>query len=837
MKSGCKICHGGECADDELFSPCKCAGTIKYIHKGCLLSWMAFTKTNRCNICHYQYRFKEVYREDVPERLPAWMIAKGVAKAGWRVIAVLIWSLLSLCKWIGIFYVNGGLFMLLTGICNGIDAMSIGQVGMFVGIGIPLTWLAQMNQALFLQIRSRVDTDARRRGVPSAVVAMREEDASVEPGAEGITRRRNVSAGESDHIANEINYIDAPVSDVSVRLNERQNELAVAPEVSMSLSTNRNATEMDGGISEAPGASREFASTYIECVSVVKKAVYEISGLTVPVLFLPAIYGVSRMVYVPAVHCSFADFVSDVWLGRVCSMMAVFGVVFWIVIECMERMQTVMKGRTMRSTTLFMKTYYILLINTICINMMLGLAIHYMFVYILNRGVSILEIGDDYGMAVQGMISFGLHVFVGHSFGMGIRNALLAFKKCFRAGVLHFVPDEDESRMDELYEASKMPIGKIHLRIAMLLVFILFLYGFGFKAIWCVCGEIARPVVIDGYLKMCVMYKMFSVAMYSSRILCEYVVYGVNRMVMLESKILRMDNFLYNVCIKRYEKERLAWCANRNRIFRRQHIHARGRRRVSDEEIEKHFGKKCSSDFSIFYVPRMFAGRCICIGASVIIFLYGICAGYCKGAKAVIEWMDVSAYVGDNVDIVFISILVILLRATWTIAFIVYERVNKKRRVIGLCMALCKHGVANVYMNLVYPVFGSMMVMMLLSDEYERDGAYLLRLLVFFFSSTSVVKGIFHSSPESYSFKALIRELCKINALVSIVLGAWYIYNATRMLFGLSNAEFVAMCVLVGYLLFVSKKIGERISGSKGFYMRLVEENYLIERRIMGVDE
>ncbi|KAM0671608.1 hypothetical protein OCOL_001400 [Ordospora colligata] len=835
MKSGCKICHGGESADDELFSPCRCAGTIKYIHKGCLLSWMAFTKTNRCNICHYQYKFKEVYKEDVPERLPIWMIVKGVAEAGWRVITVLIWSLLHVCKWIGIFYVNGGVFMLCIGMCVEMDIMSIGQVGMLIGAGIPLTWLAQMNQMLFVQIRKRVDADARRRGMRSVLMTVRNEEASVEPNEQGNIRRRNVNVGEPEYIANEMNYMNESVSDVSVPLNERQNELNMGLEVN--VSTNMNGIEMGDGVPETSQESIALSSPYSQCINALMKAVHEIYGLTVPVLFLPGIYAISRMAYVPAMRCSFADFLDDVWLNQVCNRMMAFGIVFWIVIEFMERMQTMMKGRLMRATVLFMKTYYIILVNTICINMILGLAIHYMFVCTLNGRVSILEIGDEYGMVVQGIISFGLHVFIGHSFGMGMRNILLAFKKCFRAGVLHFVPDEEESRMDELHEASKMPIGKVHLKIGMLLAFILFLYGFGFKVIRSVCGEIARPVVIDGYLKMCVMCKMFSVAMYSSKILCEYLVYGVNRMVMLESKILSMDNFLYNACIKRYEKERLIWCANKNKIFRRQHIHARGRRRVNDEEIEKYFRKQCNTDFSIFYVPRMFASRCMCIGVSVAIVLYGICAGYCKVTKLVIEWIDVSAYVGDDVDVMFISVLVILLRITWMIIFVVYEKMNKGRGVGRLCIALCKYGVANVYMNLVYPVFGSMMVMMLLNDDYERDGAYLLKLFVFFFSSTSIVKGIFHSSPESYSFKALIRELCKINALLSIVLGVWYIYNATRMLFGLSNVEFVAICVLVGYLLFVSKKVRQRISGGKGFYRRLVEENYLIERRIMSVDE
>ena len=36
----CRICFGGEDeSDNPLFSPCKCAGSMKYIHFKCLRDW------------------------------------------------------------------------------------------------------------------------------------------------------------------------------------------------------------------------------------------------------------------------------------------------------------------------------------------------------------------------------------------------------------------------------------------------------------------------------------------------------------------------------------------------------------------------------------------------------------------------------------------------------------------------------------------------------------------------------------------------------------------------------------------------------------------------------
>ncbi|CAH1775989.1 unnamed protein product [Owenia fusiformis] len=58
----CRICHMPE--DDsnleKLTSPCRCAGTLQYIHNSCLKKWLEITskksrKPPKCELCHYQY--------------------------------------------------------------------------------------------------------------------------------------------------------------------------------------------------------------------------------------------------------------------------------------------------------------------------------------------------------------------------------------------------------------------------------------------------------------------------------------------------------------------------------------------------------------------------------------------------------------------------------------------------------------------------------------------------------------------------------------------------------------------------------------------------------------
>lgn len=66
----CRICRCEGTDDAPLFHPCKCRGSIKYIHQECLESWLKHSHKERCDICNAPYTFKTVYQPDTPEVLP-----------------------------------------------------------------------------------------------------------------------------------------------------------------------------------------------------------------------------------------------------------------------------------------------------------------------------------------------------------------------------------------------------------------------------------------------------------------------------------------------------------------------------------------------------------------------------------------------------------------------------------------------------------------------------------------------------------------------------------------------------------------------------------------------
>ena len=82
----CRICLGGVADEAELgrlFSPCRCKGTMRYVHVECLNRWRsAATKKEsyfQCDQCKYQYNFQRtrwaglLVNRGLPSPPPWWL--------------------------------------------------------------------------------------------------------------------------------------------------------------------------------------------------------------------------------------------------------------------------------------------------------------------------------------------------------------------------------------------------------------------------------------------------------------------------------------------------------------------------------------------------------------------------------------------------------------------------------------------------------------------------------------------------------------------------------------------------------------------------------------------
>lgn len=68
----CRICRGEASDDQPLIHPCKCRGSIKYIHQDCLMEWLNHSNksTKQCDICNTPYKFRTIYDPHMPASMP-----------------------------------------------------------------------------------------------------------------------------------------------------------------------------------------------------------------------------------------------------------------------------------------------------------------------------------------------------------------------------------------------------------------------------------------------------------------------------------------------------------------------------------------------------------------------------------------------------------------------------------------------------------------------------------------------------------------------------------------------------------------------------------------------
>ncbi|KAG5419583.1 hypothetical protein I9W82_003351 [Candida metapsilosis] len=68
----CRICRMEGTPSEPLYHPCKCRGSIKYIHQDCLMEWLKHSNqsSEKCDICNTPYKFKVIYDPNMPKIIP-----------------------------------------------------------------------------------------------------------------------------------------------------------------------------------------------------------------------------------------------------------------------------------------------------------------------------------------------------------------------------------------------------------------------------------------------------------------------------------------------------------------------------------------------------------------------------------------------------------------------------------------------------------------------------------------------------------------------------------------------------------------------------------------------
>ena len=117
----CRICRQEESKEEPLFYPCRCSGSIKFVHQACLVSWLSHTQKKHCELCRTTFRFTKLYSPSLSRGVPVFKFLRQVFIHVWRTLCTwlriglvaTVWLALfpwtMRCIWRGLFWlVEGG---------------------------------------------------------------------------------------------------------------------------------------------------------------------------------------------------------------------------------------------------------------------------------------------------------------------------------------------------------------------------------------------------------------------------------------------------------------------------------------------------------------------------------------------------------------------------------------------------------------------------------------------------------------------------------------------------------------------------------------------------------
>ena len=96
----CRICRGEGTLDEPLFYPCKCSGSIKYVHQECLMEWLSHTQKKHCELCKTSFRFTKLYHPGMPNTVPTTVFIRRAALHVLRMLVTWCRGLLVFSVWL-----------------------------------------------------------------------------------------------------------------------------------------------------------------------------------------------------------------------------------------------------------------------------------------------------------------------------------------------------------------------------------------------------------------------------------------------------------------------------------------------------------------------------------------------------------------------------------------------------------------------------------------------------------------------------------------------------------------------------------------------------------------
>ena len=159
----CRICRGEGSKEEPLFYPCKCSGSIKFVHQNCLMEWLSHSQKKHCELCKTPFRFTKLYHPHMPTTVPLPVFLRQAAVHTWKSfltwtrfhlvtfvwVAWLPWCMRTI--WRALFWIGDGGWVdwAERGLHNDSAATTLGQAGDAMSITISTNATSSISREAF----------------------------------------------------------------------------------------------------------------------------------------------------------------------------------------------------------------------------------------------------------------------------------------------------------------------------------------------------------------------------------------------------------------------------------------------------------------------------------------------------------------------------------------------------------------------------------------------------------------------------------------------------------------------------------------------------------------
>ena len=159
----CRICRGEGSKEEPLFYPCKCSGSIKFVHQNCLMEWLSHSQKKHCELCKTPFRFTKLYHPHMPTTVPLPVFLRQAAVHTWKSfltwtrfhlvtfvwVAWLPWCMRTI--WRALFWIGDGGWVdwAERGLHNESARMSLGQAEDAINVTVSTNATSSMSREVF----------------------------------------------------------------------------------------------------------------------------------------------------------------------------------------------------------------------------------------------------------------------------------------------------------------------------------------------------------------------------------------------------------------------------------------------------------------------------------------------------------------------------------------------------------------------------------------------------------------------------------------------------------------------------------------------------------------